>query len=113
MKQHDRGLQMNATASTDLPAIDGGWCVKVLPDGSACVDVLKMLFNYRVVISPRSAHGAEHPESYSRGCCYFGHGHDVEGAPRSMPGAFLAAVAAARVWGGTGDPHGFDKRAGA
>lgn len=103
---------MTTALPADLTAIDGGWCVKVLPHGSACVDVLKMLFNYRVVISPRMAGRSEHPESYSRGYCYFGHGHDGEGQQRSMPGAFLSALAAARVWDGVGDPQGFDKRAG-
>ncbi|WP_131823280.1 hypothetical protein [Mycobacteroides chelonae] len=96
-----------------LREIDGGWCVRVLPDGSACVDVLKMLFNYRLVLSPRRpGHGAEHPMSYSHGYCYFGHGEDAAGARRSMPAALLAAMSAAAVWDGTTDPPGFDKKVG-
>ncbi|MEB3023425.1 MULTISPECIES: hypothetical protein [Mycolicibacter] len=92
--------------------IDGGWCIKILPDKSACIDVLKMLYNYRIVLAPRRGQDLHvHPETYSRGYCYFGHGVNAAGQPRSMENAFFAAMAAAAVWDGTGDPPGYDKRA--
>lgn len=90
--------------------IDGGYCVRRLPDGR-CVDVLKMLYNWRVVLTRRDPITDEH-EVYERGYCYFGHGEDSSGRPRDMETAFLTAMSAAAVWGGEGDPSGFDKIAG-
>lgn len=94
------------SANTTNP-IDGGYCVKRLPDGS-CIDVLRMAFNWRVVLTePTSS-----PHQVMRaGFCYFGHGQTAGGVPRTMHSAFLAATAAARVWEGTGEPPGYDKRA--
>jgi hypothetical protein len=86
--------------------IDGGYCVKRLDDGR-CVDVMRMAFNWRVVVS--AADPGPHLVM-DHGYCYFGHGHTDDGRPRTMHGAFLAAMAAARVWDGTGDPPGHDKK---
>lgn len=64
-----------------------------------------MMYNYRVVLSdPRH-------EMYESGYCYFGHGVDEHGIPRTMPMAYLAAMSAAAVWDGNGEPAGHDKRA--
>lgn len=91
----------------DLTPIDGGYCVRRLDDGR-CVDVLKMIYNWRLAVTLRP-HGRPHNgyELIEAAWCYFGHGD-----ARTMRSAYLAAVAAARVWDGTGDPPGADKRAG-
>lgn len=85
-------------------AIDGGWHVKDL-GGGRCVDVMQMLFNYRVVVSLHGHVWMEH------GWCYFGHGVDAAGAPRSMATALAAAFLAAAAWDGAGAPPGHDKQA--
>lgn len=90
-----------------LTPIDGGWHVKVRDDGLYCIDIMEMLVNYRIVISPVDS---DH-QIYAHGWCYFGHGVDETGAVRTMPTAYLAAVAAAMVWDGYGSPPGFDKQA--
>ncbi len=92
--------------------IDGGWCVKTVDGG--CIDILRLMYNYRVVLSghaPNDTGG--HPTTYSRGYCYFGHGYTESGQPRTMRTALLAATAAAMAWDGCGNPAGYDKRAGA
>lgn len=84
-----------------MTPIDGGWCIKVRDDGKACIDVMMMLYSYRVVLSIHPGHlFIEH------GWCYFGHGPG-----RSMAAAKLAAVAAAQAWDGYDAPVGFDKQA--
>jgi hypothetical protein len=95
------------TAVEELTPIMGGYHVKDLPDGR-CVDVMQMMYNWRLVVSlpfPSSHVQIEHA------WCYFGHGLDAEGHPRSMELAFLAAIAAARVFDGQGSPVGADKQA--
>jgi hypothetical protein len=85
-----------------------GICVKRLDDGH-CIDIHFMFTNCRVVLSERysdDSHGC-----YERGYCYFGFGVDANGKARTRESSFLAAMAAANVWDGTGDPPGFDKRA--
>lgn len=84
--------------------IDGGWHIKDL-GGGRCVDVMKMLFNYRIVTSGNGHVFAEH------GWCYFGHGVDDHGKLRTMQTALLAAVLAAAAWNGVGSPDGYDKQA--
>lgn len=84
--------------------IDGGWHIKELGDGR-CVDVMKMLYNYRIVTSPLGHAWNEH------GWCYFGHGVDSSGTPRTMATAMAAAFLAAAVWDGDGDPPGHHKKA--
>ncbi|WP_336794184.1 hypothetical protein [Gordonia malaquae] len=86
--------------------IVGGYCIKRLSD-THCVDVLTMMFNYRIVRSPRGEH--ESHDMIDGAWCYFGHGVDDDGRDRTMPGALLRAHAAALVWDGTGPPVGFDK----
>lgn len=83
--------------------IDGGWHIKDL-GGGRCVDVMKMLFNYRIVTSGNGHVFAEH------GWCYFGHGVD-DGKLRTMQTALVAAVLAAAAWNGVGSPDGYDKQA--
>lgn len=84
--------------------IDGGWHIKHLGDGR-CVDVMKMLYNYRIVTSCPGHQWNEH------GWCYFGHGVDSNGTPRTMATAKAAAFLAAAAWDGDGDPPGHDKQA--
>lgn len=95
----------------DMQEIDGGWCVKVAEDGTFCIDVMKMAYNYRVVRSPIFRDGSRHL-LYDAGYCYFGHGQAPDGTPRTMGTAIHAAVAAALAWDGTGDPEGYDKKVG-
>lgn len=66
-----------------LTPIDGGWHVKDLPNGR-CVDVLPMIYNYRVVRSD------QHHTGYDRGWCYQGTG----------PATLLTATTAALAWDG-------------
>lgn len=88
----------------ELTTIAGGWHIKDLDNGM-CIDVQKMLFNYRIVLSYPGHIVAEH------GWCYFGHGADPQGQPRTMTTAKTAAILAARAWEGHGAPAGFDKQA--
>jgi hypothetical protein len=90
---------------TDLQPIRGGYHVKTLVDGR-CIDVMQMLYNWRLVISSSPKH-----MTIDHGWCYFGHGSDSEGRPRNMSTAFSAALMAALVWDGRGAPPGFDKEA--
>lgn len=80
-----------------LTPIDGGWHVKDLPDGR-CVDVLTMIYNYRLVRSDR-----DH-SSYDRGWCYQGTG----------PATLLTTITAALAWDGADNTQpggGWIKRA--
>lgn len=90
--------------------IQGGWCIKVRDDGHYCIDVIKMVFNYRVVLSIVEDGRSRHLMA-DAGYCYYGHGIDESGKPRTMAAAQLAAIAAATTWDGYGDPAGYDKRA--
>jgi hypothetical protein len=60
------------------------------------IDVAEMLFNWRVVATPKNF-----PYVYDAAYCYVG---------KDVP-TFMRAVLGARVWGGpgTGDPPGYDK----
>lgn len=98
------------TALEPLP-IDGGYCVKRLDD-DRCVDVLRMAYNWRLVVTSRRADGSDHGYcGYLAGWCYYGHGHNQNGTARTMASAYLAAVAAATAWDGAGEPAGYQKRA--
>ncbi|WP_148310232.1 hypothetical protein [Nocardia otitidiscaviarum] len=91
--------------------IDGGYCVKRLDD-NRCVDVLRMAYNWRIAVTTRPIDEPDHGYCLiSAAWCYFGHGYDEHGHPRSMSAAHLAAVAAATAWDGTGEPAGYQKRA--
>lgn len=85
----------------ELAPIDGGFHVKDLPDGK-CVDVLRMLFNWRVVRSDARLADGTHM-SMDRGWCYQGNGLDT----------FLRAVGEALAWDGADDtePEGWIKAA--
>ena len=93
-------LAAHAT-SAELVPIDGGFHVKELPDGR-CVDVLRMMFNWRIVRTDQRLPNGEHM-SMDRAWCYQGTGLDV----------FLKAVGEALAWDGADDtePEGWIKRA--
>lgn len=99
-------MQVDAPSITADP-IPGGVHVKVRSDGKYCIDVLRMLYNYRIVLSP--VHPKPH-EQVAHGWCFFGHGSTADGHPRTMESAWFAATCAAAVWDGYGDPPGFDKK---
>lgn len=82
-----------------LTPIDGGYRVKLSDDGRHHIDLLRMLFNWRVVATP-----VAHPDCYDRGWCYFGTGDQ----------SFRKALLAALVWDGADDtaPAGYDKQVG-
>jgi hypothetical protein len=88
--------------------ISGGTRVRLNEDGTHFIDVLKMLFNHRLVTTP-----VEHQDGYDRGWCYYGFGEDEEGRPRTMETARAKAILAAYKWNGSEDtePEGYDKRA--
>ena len=89
-----------------LTPITGGYHVK--DAGEHCIDVLMMMYNWRIVLSPKT------PEAHAcvdAAFCYFGHGFYPDGQPRDMNQAFLRAVMAAEIWDGHGEPVGYDKRA--
>lgn len=96
----------------DLEPIDGGFRVRLSEDGRHHLDVLRMLFNWRLVTTPTA--GPLAGQVYDRGWCYFGHGVTDEGVERTMGAAFRAAVLAALAWDGSDDtePNGYDKRVG-
>jgi hypothetical protein len=85
----------------DLVPIEGGFHVKDLPDGK-CVDVLRMIFNWRVVRTDMKLPDGTHA-SLDRGWCYEGTGLH----------SFLRAVGEAISWDGADDtePAGWIKRA--
>ncbi|WP_410877383.1 hypothetical protein [Nocardia sp. A7] len=90
-----------------------GYCVRRL-DEHRCLDVVEQLYNQRLVVTERPADQPHSGyESIEQGWCYYGFGTDDNGTPRTKRTAFIAAVAAARVWDGTGNPPGANKRAGA
>ena len=79
--------------------IDGGWCIAVV-DEQRCIDVLSMLYNFRVVETLRSVNGGH--SFYQRGWCYQGTGTV----------AFLRVLAALKAWDGSTntEPQGWIKR---
>ncbi|WP_137726377.1 hypothetical protein [Prescottella subtropica] len=101
---------MNDAPAVHIEEIAGGWCIKTSHDGTFCIDVVKMMFNYRILKSRISRDGSRHVECDS-GYCYFGHGVDAGGHPRTMHTAYHAAMAAAIAWDGHGHPPGYDKKA--
>lgn len=88
----------------------GGYCVKRLDD-ERCVDLMRMLLNWRIVVTYRPDDPRWPHEFMEHGWCYFGHGVDEQGHPRTMPAAYLRALAAIELWDGTGGPPDFDKQA--
>ncbi len=85
-----------ATPAITLTPIDGGWRIKTTVDGRYHVDVMAMMFGYRVVRTPVVA-----PYYYDRHWCYVTTG----------PVTLLLAVLAANAWDGADDtePDGWNK----
>jgi len=94
----------DTSQDSQLTPIDGGFRLKLSDDGRHHIDILKMLFNWRLVTTP-----VGHEEGWDRGWCYFGHGEET-----TMRHALFRAAAAAYVWDGSDDtePQGYDKRVG-
>lgn len=82
----------------DLKRIEGGWRVKETP--THFIDVLEMIWNYRIVTTPKSCELV-----WDRGWCY--QGKDFA--------AFMTVVLAAQAWDGSDEtePEGYFKVAGA
>jgi hypothetical protein len=83
-----------STSDAELIQIEGGYRVAETP--THYLDVMKMLFSWRLCETPKSC-----PLVYDRYWCY--RGGDIQ--------ALLAAVAAARAWDGAQDtePAGWNK----
>lgn len=83
-----------------LTPIDGGVCLGHLGRGTHCVDILDMIYNFRIVESRRFP-GYPHA-FYDRGWCIAGKG--TEG--------FHRALSRAMEWAGdpAGEPEGWIKR---
>lgn len=95
----------------DLQPIYGGFHVKDAADGYHCIDVLQMLYGWRLVRCEKFPGEKEH-WLLNGAWCYFGAGADDYGLPRTMEQAFVNAVLAAHAWDGSGQPEGFNKVAG-
>lgn len=103
----------DAPAMEPLTVITGGYHVKDAADGEHCIDVLKMMYGWRLVLCDKRPGHKEH-WLLDGAWCYFGAGTDEEtGLERSMEQAFCNAVLAANAWDGTGAPTGYNKVAGA
>jgi hypothetical protein len=76
--------------------IDGGWRVKTNDAGTHYVDILVMLYNYRVVLTP-----VDRPMMIDRHWCYAGR----------TRATLLRAVVAVHAWDGSPDtePYGWNK----
>ena len=96
--------------SAPVPIL-GGYHVKDTADGQHCIDVMRMLYNWRLVLAPKPPLALREHWVVDAAFCYFGHGVDAQGRERTMEQAYLNALAAAQVWDGTGEPVGYDKRA--
>ena len=77
-----------------LTATDGG--VRVKETGTHYIDVIRMIYNWRIARTPKSD-----PMCYDRGWCYAGTDY----------GSFTRAVLAAAEWDGADDtePEGWSK----
>lgn len=96
-----------------LMQIPGGFCIKMADDGIHCIDVMQMMYGWRLMLTCARP-GRKRHQSVDKAWCYFGTGNDPDtGLPRSMAQAFLRAVVAAKAWDGYGEPAGFNKVAGA
>jgi hypothetical protein len=96
----------------ELTPIDGGYSVRPSADGRHRIDVLRMLYGWRLVTTPTTGPLAD--QVIDKGWCYFGHGPAASGRERTMRDAFRAAVLAAYAWDGADDtePVGYDKAVG-
>lgn len=95
----------------NLVPITGGYHVMDTEDGLHCIDVLTMLFGWRLVLSDKRGVVGEHCV-IDAAWCYFGSGTDEHGFVRNMEQAFLNCVLAAVAWDGVGEPQGYNKVAG-
>lgn len=93
-----------------LTPIDGGYHVRDSEDGLYCIDIMRMLYNWRIVRSPKNEGISEH-RLVDGGWCFYGHGLDDQGKERTMATAQMRAAMVALVWDGQGDPPMFDRRA--
>lgn len=97
----------------ELEQIDGGWHVKMAADGIHCIDVMRMMYGWRLMLADARP-GRKRHQVVDKAWCYFGAGTDpVTGLPRNMGQAFVNAMLAAVAWDGVGEPLGFNKVAGA
>lgn len=87
---------LSAVFGEPVTLVDGG--LRVKDTGTHWVDVMRMIFNWRVTRTPKDGPGVA-----DRAWCYYGTGTE----------ALLRAVMAARDWdGGDGtEPEGWDKDA--
>jgi hypothetical protein len=86
----------SATPITPITPIEGGWRIHDNLAGTHWVDVLAMLYNYRIVLTPKAA-----PYLYVAHWCYSGKGR-VD---------LMRTVVAAMEWDGTvgTEPVGWNK----
>ena len=97
---------------TDPTPIVGGFHIKDAADGIHCIDVLQMMYGWRLVLCDKRPGVREH-WLLDGAWCYYGSGNDPEtGLPRSMEQAFVNAMLAAHAWDGYGEPEGYNKVAG-
>jgi hypothetical protein len=89
-----KNLRTGDNRLLELTEIDGGYRVKTTETHH--LDVLRMLYNWRLVTTPIG-----HEDGWDRGWCYFGAGD----------ASFRNAVLAAWAWDGSSDtePAGYDK----
>jgi hypothetical protein len=97
---------------TDPTPILGGWHIKDAADGIHCIDVLQMMYGYRVVLCDKRPGAKEH-WLLDGAWCYFGGGVTEYGVRPNMDQALVNAMLAAHAWDGYGEPAGYDKVAGA
>lgn len=83
-----------------LRVVIPGYQWRVKSTASHHIDILGMIYNFRIVTTPRDCELV-----WDRGWCYFGRDE----------GTFIRAVLAAMAWDGSdeSEPLGFDKRVGA
>lgn len=93
------GVTRNIHTLSGMQEIEGGYRVKTSADGRHYIDILEMLFNWRIVTTVVSM-----PVVYDRGWCYFG----TEGGKLT---SYLRACIAAAEWDGADgtEPEGYDK----
>ena len=96
----------------NLTAVRGGFIVKDAADGEHRIDVMQMMYGWRLCLVPKPEEGLD-ARTIDAAWCYFGAGTDEDGYQRNMGQAFLNAVLAAQAWDGYGEPTGFNKVAGA
>lgn len=84
------------SGTMQFPKENDRGCFTVAVRAGYLVEVMPMLFNFRLVLTP-----VDRPDVYDAGWCYFGTGPDTFGRCVAAAAAFDPAVEA--------DPVGFDK----